>query len=108
MCIRDSLRIDSDSTRKKNAFTNYLKVIEEGEPLILVGTQMLAKGHHFPDVTLVAILDADSGIFSADFRGSERVAQLITQVSGRQVGKKNLEKLFYKPIARNTLKWRNC
>ena len=77
------LRIDSDSTRKKNAFTNYLKVIEEGEPLILVGTQMLAKGHHFPDVTLVAILDADSGIFSADFRGSERVAQLITQVSGR-------------------------
>ena len=77
------LRIDSDSTRKKNAFTNYLKVIDEGKPLILVGTQMLAKGHHFSDVTLVAILDADSGIFSADFRGSERVAQLITQVSGR-------------------------
>ena len=77
------LRIDSDSTRKKNAFKNYLKVIDEGEPLIMVGTQMLAKGHHFPDVTLVAILDADSGIFSADFRGSERVAQLITQVSGR-------------------------
>ena len=77
------LRIDSDSTQKKNAFRNYLKVIDEGEPLIMVGTQMLAKGHHFPDVTLVAILDADSGIFSADFRGSERVAQLITQVSGR-------------------------
>ena len=77
------LRIDADSTRKKNAFTNYLKIINEGEPLIMVGTQMLAKGHHFPDVTLVAILDADSGIFSADFRGSERVAQLITQVSGR-------------------------
>jgi len=77
------LRIDSDSTRKKNAFINYLRIIDEGKPLILVGTQMLAKGHHFPDVTLVAILDADSGLFSADFRGSERVAQLITQVSGR-------------------------
>ena len=77
------LRIDSDSTRQKDSFENYLKIIDEGKPLILVGTQMLAKGHHFPEVTLVGILDADSGIFSADFRGSERVAQLITQVSGR-------------------------
>tara|TARA_B100000586_G_scaffold19565_1_gene12972 strand:- start:122 stop:910 length:789 start_codon:yes stop_codon:yes gene_type:complete len=77
------LRIDSDSTRQKDSFKNYLKIIDEGKPLILVGTQMLAKGHHFPEVTLVGILDADSGIFSADFRGSERVAQLITQVSGR-------------------------
>ena len=76
-------RIDSDTTRKKESFEDYLKIIEKGDPLILVGTQMLAKGHHFPNVTLVGILDADSGIFSADFRGSERVAQLITQVSGR-------------------------
>jgi len=76
-------RIDSDSTRQKDSFKSYLKKIEKGDPLILVGTQMLAKGHHFPDVTLVGILDADSGLFSADFRGSERVAQLITQVSGR-------------------------
>ena len=51
--------------------------------MILLGTQLLAKGHHFPNVTLVGILDADSGLFSADFRGSERVAQLMTQVSGR-------------------------
>jgi primosomal protein N' (replication factor Y) len=51
--------------------------------MILLGTQLLAKGHHFPDVTLVGILDADSGLFSADFRGSERVAQLMTQVAGR-------------------------
>lgn len=77
------LRIDSDTTRQKESFKNYLEIIAEGDPLILIGTQMLAKGHHFPNVTLVGILDADSGLFSADFRGSERVAQLITQVSGR-------------------------
>ncbi len=57
--------------------------INRGEPCILVGTQMLAKGHHFPRVTLVAILDADGGLFSADFRASERMAQLIVQVAGR-------------------------
>jgi len=57
--------------------------VQRGEPCILVGTQMLAKGHHFPRVTLVAILDADGGLFSADFRASERMAQLIVQVAGR-------------------------
>ncbi|MDI9719171.1 helicase-related protein, partial [Pseudomonas aeruginosa] len=57
--------------------------INSGEPCILVGTQMLAKGHHFPRVTLVAILDADGGLFSADFRASERMAQQIVQVAGR-------------------------
>ena len=77
------LRIDSDSTRKKDSMDNYLHEIKKGEPMILLGTQLLAKGHHFPNVTLVGILDADSGLFSADFRGSERVAQLMTQVSGR-------------------------
>ena len=78
-----TLRIDSDSTRKKESLTGYFDLIKKGEPMILLGTQLLAKGHHFPNVTLVGILDADSGLFSADFRGSERVAQLMTQVSGR-------------------------
>lgn len=54
-----------------------------GEPLILLGTQMLAKGHHFPYVTLVAILDIDAGLLSVDIRAPERTAQLIVQVTGR-------------------------
>jgi primosomal protein N' (replication factor Y) len=77
------LRIDRDTTRKKNAMADMLDIIHSGDPCILVGTQMLAKGHHFPDVTLVAIIDADGGMFSADFRGPERMGQLITQVAGR-------------------------
>ena len=77
------LRIDKDTTTKRSSMSNYLKEISSGKPMILVGTQMLAKGHHLSNVTLVGILDADSGLFSADFRGSERVAQLITQVAGR-------------------------
>ncbi|MFZ3185747.1 MAG: primosomal protein N', partial [Pseudomonas sp.] len=77
------LRIDRDSTSRKGAMDQLFATIQRGEPCILVGTQMLAKGHHFPRVTLVAILDADGGLFSADFRASERMAQLIVQVAGR-------------------------
>lgn len=77
------LRIDRDSTSRKGAMEQLFNTINRGEPCLLVGTQMLAKGHHFPRVTLVAILDADGGLFSADFRASERMAQLIVQVAGR-------------------------
>ncbi len=77
------LRIDRDSTSRKGSMEQLLGIINRGEPCLLVGTQMLAKGHHFPRVTLVAILDADGGLFSADFRASERMAQLIVQVAGR-------------------------
>ena len=76
-------RIDSDSTRKKYAMDNLLTQIHNGELDILIGTQMLAKGHHFPKVTLVGVINIDGGLYSADFRGSERVAQLLMQVSGR-------------------------
>jgi len=77
------IRVDRDSTQKKNAMHDIMHQVNTGKPCILVGTQMLAKGHHFPKVTLVAILNADSGLFSSDFRGMERTAQLIIQVAGR-------------------------
>ncbi|GGJ99312.1 primosomal protein N' [Pseudomonas matsuisoli] len=77
------LRIDRDSTARKGAMDKLFATVNKGEPCVLVGTQMLAKGHHFPRVTLVAILDADGGLFSADFRASERMAQMIVQVAGR-------------------------
>ncbi|MFO1351262.1 MAG: primosomal protein N' [Gammaproteobacteria bacterium] len=76
-------RIDRDSTRRKGSLQSLLDDIHEGTRRILIGTQMLAKGHHFPNVTLVAIVDADQGLFGADFRASERMAQLIIQVAGR-------------------------
>lgn len=76
-------RIDKDTTQKKEAFKDLLEEIHAGRCQILIGTQMLAKGHHFPDVTLVGILDIDAGLFSSDFRASERVGQLLVQVAGR-------------------------
>lgn len=77
------IRIDRDSTQRKHSFKEKLAEVSRGAPLLLLGTQMLAKGHHFPNVTLVAIVNADSGFLSADFRGPERMAQLIIQVAGR-------------------------
>ena len=77
------LRIDRDSTRRKGSMERMIKEITTGKADILIGTQMLAKGHHFPRLTLVGIIDADAGLLSTDFRASERLAQLIVQVSGR-------------------------
>tara|TARA_B110000879_G_scaffold60933_1_gene85506 strand:+ start:5455 stop:7662 length:2208 start_codon:yes stop_codon:yes gene_type:complete len=77
------LRVDRDSTRNKGAMQKVFDTANSGEPCILVGTQMLAKGHHFANITLVVVLDADSGLFSADFRGHERMGQLLVQVAGR-------------------------
>ncbi len=77
------VRIDRDSTRRKGAMQAMLDNVQEGRSQILIGTQMLAKGHHLPNVTLVGILDADQGLFGVDFRSPERMAQLIVQVTGR-------------------------
>jgi primosomal protein N' (replication factor Y) len=77
------IRVDRDSTRNKNSMEKLLADVHTGEPCILVGTQMLAKGHHFENVTLVVIIDADAGLFSTDFRGPERMGQLLLQVAGR-------------------------
>ena len=77
------LRIDRDSTRRKGAMGKMVDVIKRGDADILIGTQMLAKGHDFPNLNMVGIIDADRGLFSTDFRASEHMAQLIVQVSGR-------------------------
>ena len=76
-------RIDRDTTRRKDAMQSVIDKVHQGGAQILVGTQMLAKGHHFPNVTLVGIIDMDAGLFSIDYRASERTAQLLTQVAGR-------------------------
>ncbi|MBR9956542.1 primosomal protein N' [Cronobacter sakazakii] len=76
-------RIDRDTTSRKGALEEQLAEVHRGGARILIGTQMLAKGHHFPDVTLVALLDVDGALFCADFRSAERFAQLYTQVAGR-------------------------
>lgn len=77
------IRVDRDSTRRKGAMQELLDQINASSKAILLGTQMLAKGHHFPNVTLVGIVDADSGLFSADFRAAEQMGQLLMQVAGR-------------------------
>jgi primosomal protein N' (replication factor Y) len=77
------LRLDRDTTRRRGSFEAGLLAAEAGEVDILVGTQMLAKGHTFPKLTLVGVLNADQGLKVADFRASERTFQLLTQVAGR-------------------------
>ena len=76
-------RIDRDEIRQSKHLLAILAKIESGESQILIGTQMLAKGHHFPKLTLVVVLDTDAGFYNQDFRALERLGQLITQVSGR-------------------------
>jgi primosomal protein N' (replication factor Y) len=76
-------RVDSDSMQGQGTMQATVEEIHRGEPGILLGTQMLAKGHHFPAVNLVAVIDTDAMLFSPDFRGEERMAQLLTQVAGR-------------------------
>lgn len=76
-------RVDSDSMSGRHAMADFTTQMELEGPCIIVGTQMLTKGHHFPKVTCVGVIDADSLLFSPDFRGEERLAQLLTQVGGR-------------------------
>lgn len=77
------IRVDRDNTRRKGAMEGLIEQIHREPKAILIGTQMLAKGHHFPNITLVGIIDADSGFFSVDFRATEQIGQLLLQVAGR-------------------------
>jgi primosomal protein N' (replication factor Y) (superfamily II helicase) len=76
-------RFDRDALRQQQQLTRAIDRVHSGSARILVGTQMLTKGHHFPDVTLVVVLNADQSLFSTDFRAAERLAQTIVQVAGR-------------------------
>jgi primosomal protein N' (replication factor Y) len=76
-------RLDRDVVRRRGDLESVVSRITSGEARILVGTQMVTKGHDFPSLTLVVVLNADQGLFSTDFRAPERVAQTIVQVAGR-------------------------
>lgn len=76
-------RVDRDAMAGKQQFHRLLEQVRKGAPCVLVGTQMLAKGHHLPGVTLAAVLDVDQSLFSADFRSPERLGQTVAQVAGR-------------------------
>ncbi|HZX79972.1 MAG TPA: primosomal protein N', partial [Lysobacter sp.] len=76
------VRIDKGTTRNRDALAGHIETLGDG-PGILVGTQMLAKGHDLPGLTLVAVVGIDEGLFSADFRAPEKLAQLLVQVAGR-------------------------
>lgn len=77
------LRMDNETTCTKTAYLDILSEFSSNQAQVLVGTQMIAKGHDFPNVTLVGILDADMSLYFSDYRSSERTFQLITQVAGR-------------------------
>lgn len=77
------LRIDRDTTRRRGSLVDRLTAAHSGDFPLLLGTQMLTKGHHFPLVTLVGVIDADQGLYSMDFRAHERLAQMLVQVAGR-------------------------
>jgi primosomal protein N' (replication factor Y) len=76
-------RLDADTTRRKGELTRILHELKDGRLDLLVGTQMVAKGHDFPNITLVGVIDADLGLHLPDFRAGERTFQLLTQVGGR-------------------------
>jgi primosomal protein N' (replication factor Y) len=77
------LRFDRDQTARKGVLDRQIEEVRKGEPCLLVGTQMLAKGHHFPGMTLVVIVTIDQALYSADYRALERMGQMLEQVAGR-------------------------
>jgi primosomal protein N' (replication factor Y) len=77
------LRLDRDTVRRRDAWPRVLARLATGEPCILMGTQMLAKGHDYPNITLVGVVNLDQALFSSDFRAAERAAQMLVQVAGR-------------------------
>ena len=93
------LRMDNDTTSTKNSHQKILNEFKNSLPGVLVGTQMIAKGHDFENVTLVGIIDADQSLFQADYRSTERTFQLITQVAGRAGRSKDEGKVILQTYA---------
>jgi len=98
-------RIDSDSMRLKGMMDAALQKATTGETRILIGTQMLSKGHHFPNLTLVIAANADQGLFSTDYRSSERLAQSLVQVSGRAGREQQQGEVFIQTAFANNPFW---
>lgn len=96
------IRMDVDTTTEKGAHEKLLKQFREKKADVLLGTQMVAKGLDFPDVTLVGVITADSALNLPDFRAAEKTFQLLTQVAGRAVGTNCLVRCLFSPIRRNT------
>ena len=88
------IRVDRDTTRARGSFSKILDRVNSGKSKILIGTQMLAKGHHFPEIGTVIVLDADNGLYGLDFRSQEHMAQLVTQVAGRAGRSKRPGKVY--------------
>ncbi len=101
------LRIDRDTTQRVNAFKDMVNTVNQDKPMILVGTQMLAKGHDFHNITLVGVLDADQGLYSIDFRATEIMAQLITQVTGRAGRGKKKGEVYIQTNEKDNPFWQN-
>ena len=97
------LRMDMDTTRTKDGHEKILEAFASEEADILIGTQMIVKGHDFPNVTLVGILAADMSLYSNDYRAAERTFQLLTQAAG-QAGGRSLSRLTVPNIT--ALRWR--
>lgn len=99
------LRIDRDSTRRRGQLDNMLQLARDNQAQILVGTQMLAKGHHIPNITKVIILNADCGLFSTDFHANENLAQLIHQVAGRSGRGEEQGKVYIQSLHKDHPLW---
>ncbi len=96
-----TLRMDNDTTRTKTAYVDILDKFGSGQADVLVGTQMIAKGHDFENVSLVGILDADMSLYFSDYRSPERTFQLVTQMSGRAGRAKHPGKVILQTYAPN-------
>lgn len=95
------LRLDNDTTKKKNSYNSILSKFAKHDADILIGTQMVVKGHDFPNVTLVGILDADISLFIPNYKAREKTFQLVTQVAGRAGREKNPGKVYLQTFAPN-------